>query len=138
MSCATCKVTKAMMQDKDLHIYSVVAVDSNGCQARDETVINTGKDRKYTIYVPNVFKPDLESYSPLGNPSHVKVRYMRIFDRWGELIFEAKDFRPDGSVAWDGGFRGKPLNTGTFVVVLEAEFIDGTVQKIARDLLLVR
>ncbi len=138
MSCATCKVTKAIMQDKDLHIYSVTAVDSNGCSARDEVVINTGKDRKYTIYVPNVFKPDNEDFHPMGNPSHVKVRYMRIFDRWGELIFEAKDFKPDGSVAWNGGFRGKPLNTGTFVVVLEAEFIDGTVQKIARDLLLVR
>lgn len=138
MTCPSCQVTKATLQDKDLHIYSVVAIDSNGCSARDEVVINTGKDRRYTIYVPNIFKPDNEDYSPLGNPNHVKVRYMRIFDRWGELIFEAKDFKPDGSVAWDGAFRGKPLNTGTFVVVLEAEFIDGTVQKIARDLLLVR
>lgn len=138
MSCATCQVTKATLQDKDLHTYSVIAVDSNGCQARDEIVINTGKDRRYTIYVPNIFKPDHEDYTVLGNPDHVKVRYMRIFDRWGELIFEAKDFKPDGSVAWNGGFRGKPLNTGTFVVVVEAEFIDGTVQKIARDLLLVR
>ncbi|MBL8107918.1 MAG: gliding motility-associated C-terminal domain-containing protein, partial [Anaerolineales bacterium] len=101
-------------------------------------VINTGKNRRYSIYVPNIFKPDHEEYTVLGNPNHVKVRYMRIFDRWGELIFEGKDFKPDGSVTWDGSFRGKPLNMGTFVVVVEAEFIDGTVQKIARDLLLVR
>ena len=138
MSCPTCQTTKTTLQDKELHTYSVTAVDSNGCEARDEIVINTGTTRKYSIYVPNIFKPDHEDYTVLGNPNHVKVRFMRIFDRWGELIFEAKDFKPDGSVAWNGSFRGKELNTGTFVVVVEAEFIDGTVQRIARDLLLVR
>ena len=138
MTCATCQTTKATLQDKDIHTYSVVAVDSNGCSASDEIVINTGTTRRYTIYVPNIFKPEHEDYTVLGNPSHVKVRFMRIFDRWGELVFEARDFKPDGSVAWNGGFRGKPLNTGSFVVVVEAEFIDGTVQRIARDLLLVR
>lgn len=138
MSCPTCQTTKTTLQDKDLHTYSVIAVDSNGCQATDQIEINTGNNRRYTIYVPNIFKPDAEDYTVLGNPNHVKVRFMRIFDRWGELIFEAKDFKPDGSVSWNGGFRGQPLNTGTFVVVVEAEFIDGTVQRIARDLLLVR
>jgi glutaredoxin len=138
MSCPTCPTTKATLQDKDIHTYTVTTVDLNGCSATDELVINTGKDRKYTIYVPNIFKPDQEEYTVLGNPNHVKVRYMRIFDRWGELVFEGKNFKPDGSVSWNGGFRGQPLNTGTFVVVVEAEFIDGTVQKIARDLLLVR
>ena len=127
-----------MLPEKDYHVYSVIAVDSNGCQASKEIVFNTGQTSTYSIYVPNIFKPDFEDYAVLGNPSHVKVRYMRIFDRWGELIFEARDFKPDGSVHWDGGFRGKPLNTGTFVVTVEAEFIDGTVQKIARDVLLVR
>ncbi len=138
MSCPTCQTTTTILQQKDVHTYSVIAVDSNGCQASNEIIFNTGKNSKYTIYVPNIFKPDHEDYTVLGNPNHVKVRVMRIFDRWGELVFEAKDFKPDGSVAWDGGFRGKPLNTGTFVVTVEAEFIDGTVQRIARDLLLVR
>ncbi len=138
MNCPTCQTTTAILQQKDVHTYTVVGVDSNGCQASSEIVFNTGQKSKYTIYVPNIFKPDHEDYTVLGNPNHVKVRFMRIFDRWGELVFEAKDFKPDGSVSWDGGFRGKPLNTGTFVVVLEAEFIDGTVQRIARDLLLVR
>ncbi len=138
MSCPTCQVTKTTLQDKDIHTFMVTAIDSNGCQASGELVIYTAIPPQYTIYVPNIFKPDLEDYTVLGNPNHVKVRFMRIFDRWGELIYEAKDFKPDGSVHWDGAFRGKPLNTGTFVVVLEAEFIDGTVQRIARDVLLVR
>lgn len=138
MSCPTCQVTNTTLQDKDLHTYAVTAIDSNGCQVSSQIDIYTANPPKYTIYVPNIFKPDNEDYAVLGNPNHVKVRYMRIFDRWGELIFEAKDFKPDGSVHWDGGFRGKPLNTGTFVVTVEAEFIDGTVQRIARDVLLVR
>ena len=138
VNCPTCPTTTTVLPEKDVHTYSVTAVDSNGCQASSEIVFNTDKTNRYSIYVPNIFKPDHEDYTVLGNPNHVKVRYMRIFDRWGELIFEAKNFKPDGSVSWDGGFRGKPLNMGTFVVVLEAEFIDGTVQKIARDILLVR
>jgi hypothetical protein len=138
VSCPTCQSTTAVLSDKSLQTFTVTAVDRNGCTATDELVINTGNTRKYAIYVPNIFKPDQEAYSPLGNPNHVKVRLMRIFDRWGELIFEARDFKPDGSVTWDGSFRGKPMNMGTFVVMVEAEFIDGTVQKIARDLLLVR
>lgn len=138
MSCPTCQVTKTTLQDKDIHTFTVAAIDSNGCQASGELVIYTAIPPKYTIYVPNIFKPDHEDYTVLGNPNHVKVRFMRIFDRWGELVFEAKDFKPDGSVHWDGGFRGKPLNTGTFVITVEAEFIDGTVQRIARDILLVR
>ncbi len=139
MSCPTCQTTNTTLQEKDTHTYSVAAIDSNGCQVSSDIVFLTTDIPKYTIYVPNIFKPDYEDYTILGNLNDVvKVRYMRIFDRWGELVFEAKDFKPNGSVAWNGGFRGKPLNTGAFVVVVEAEFIDGTVQRIAKDLLLVR
>jgi len=42
-----------------------------------------------------------------------------IFDRWGEKIFESDDI----TKGWDGTFRGKKLQTGVFVYLLEAETI---------------
>jgi hypothetical protein len=138
MSCSVCQTTTAIV-NREVITYQVTAVDSSGCQTTDEVTVFTGRDRpRYAIYVPNVFKPETEDYAVLGNPSQVKVKLMRIFDRWGELVFEARDFRPDGSTSWNGTFRGKPLATGAFVVTVEAEFIDGTTQRIARDITLIR
>ena len=44
------------------------------------------------------------------------VSLLRIYNRWGELIFETSDI---GSDKWDGTFRGKPLNPGVYVYYLE-------------------
>jgi gliding motility-associated-like protein len=44
------------------------------------------------------------------------VRYLRIFNRWGQLLFEKTNFNTnDISMAWDGTFRGKPLPPDVFV-----------------------
>jgi gliding motility-associated-like protein len=138
MSCYVCQATTAIV-NRDVITYQVTAVDAKGCQTTDQITVFTSNQRpRYAIYVPNVFKPEQEEYAVLGNPSQVTVKQMRIFDRWGELVFEAKDFKPDGSVNWNGTFRGKHLPTGAFVVTVEAEFIDGTVQRIARDITLLR
>ena len=136
VTCINCSTTAAKIERETT--FKVLTIDSLGCSASDEITIKVNKDDKYALYVPNIFKPEKEEYTVLGNPSKVHVLKMQIFDRWGELIFEAKDFAPNGSVTWDGTFRGKQLSLGTFVVIVEAEFIDGTRKKYARDLVLVR
>ena len=35
---------------------------------------------------------------------------VQIYDRWGEMIFEAKDF----SNTWDGTYKGKACQIGTY------------------------
>lgn len=136
VSCINCPTTTAKIERET--IFKVLVLDSLGCSASDEITIKVNKDDRYALYVPNIFKPEKEEYTVLGNPSKVHVLKMQIFDRWGALIFEASDFAPDGSVTWDGTFRGKQLSLGTFAVIVEAQFIDGTRKKYARDLVLVR
>ena len=51
---------------------------------------------------------------------------MRIYDRWGELLFEAKDFAVNDIYAgWDGTFRGKYMNSGVYIWYLEVSYEDG-------------
>ena len=46
----------------------------------------------------------------------------RVFDRWGQKVFETTDI----AIGWDGTYRGKPLDTGVFVYTLEGAFYSGT------------
>ena len=53
---------------------------------------------------------------------------MQIYDRWGALIYEARNFLPElnNSVRWDGTHKGKKLPPAAFVYLVEVEFLDGT------------
>ncbi len=59
---------------------------------------------------------------------------MRIFNRWGELIFESDDIR----IGWDGYYRGQLSPQDVYVVQAWFRFVDGKeVQKLS-DLTLFR
>lgn len=66
-----------------------------------------------------------------------KVISLRIFSRWGDLVYHQKDFAP-GENHWDGTYKGKPLNAGVFSYVLELQLKDGTTSMVKGDLTLLR
>ena len=43
---------------------------------------------------------------------------LKIFDRWGELIFQTSD---PNALGWNGSFRGKKMGPGVFVWLAEFE-----------------
>ena len=90
--------------------YAVKLVaTANGCSdslMKNITVTNIGSK----IYIPNAFTPDGDGINDVfmirGN-GLIKVKYFRIFNRWGELIFEKQNFKPnDPSLGWDGKIKG--------------------------------
>ncbi|MCP4441075.1 MAG: gliding motility-associated C-terminal domain-containing protein, partial [Aureispira sp.] len=63
----------------------------------------------------------------------------RVYDRWGELIFEGTGLSiNDASTGWDGTFKGKPMNSGLYAWYAEVEFADGHVEVIKGDITLLR
>jgi gliding motility-associated-like protein len=40
-----------------------------------------------------------------------KTDYLRIFNRYGELLYETKEYRR----GWDGTYRGEKQDQGTYV-----------------------
>lgn len=127
-------------------VYSVRIENLNGCVA--DNVISIIGSKNLPVYIPSGFSPDgngdNDYFGVFGDPEVVaNIRAFKIFDRWGEKIYENYDFPPvieSGSEAvipadlgWDGTHRGKPLNSGVFVYYAEVEFYDGTVQILKGD-----
>ena len=120
--------------------YYVEVTDENGCPEIDEIFLKV--DRTRAVYIPNAFSPNKDGvndfFTVYNNPTIAKINRMLIADRWGEIVFEAKDFIPeDPDNGWYGKFRGEEMNVGVFVYYVEVEFIDGFIGKYKGDVTLM-
>ncbi len=121
---------------------NVEVIDTNGCVARDQQLIRVVNKRP--VYIPNAFSPDGDGVNDLlyifaRNEQVVEVEAFRIFDRWGELVFERTNFAPnDPHFGWNGVQRGKLSPPGTYVYLAKIRFIDNEVKLFKGDLNLIR
>ena len=91
-----------------------VSKNSGGCAAKDKVtvfVICNGNN----VFVPDLFSPNGDGvndiFYPRGN-GLFKVKGLKIFNRWGEAVFEKNSFNAnDPAAGWDGMFRGTKLNS---------------------------
>lgn len=83
-----------------------------------------------SIFVPNAFTPNGDGsndvFTVYGSVDIERIDKFMVFDRWGELVYEATDFAPnDPSAGWDGTFRGKLMDPAVFVYYVEFTTVDG-------------
>jgi gliding motility-associated-like protein len=118
--------------------YTVVVTDSEGCTATDLVRIILQPN----VFVPNVFKPESSSGNErftLFSKDNLPVNWLRIYDRWGSLIFENKGFVTNNLAAgWDGTYRGDLMNPGVFVFIAEVEYEPGLKIRLEGDVTLLR
>jgi len=67
----------------------------------------------YTIFIPNAFTPnnDMKNDRFRAYGTEISEFNMKIFDRWGELIFESDNI----TKGWDGKYKGELLPKGIYV-----------------------
>jgi gliding motility-associated-like protein len=122
--------------------YRVKVTDENGCMGTDEVRVNVFKPKG--VYVPTGFTPNNDLVNDLlvvhGKERQVnKILVFRVYDRWGELLYEDLNFPVNElSRGWDGSFRGQACDPGVYVWVLEAEYIDGFVEQLQGNVTLIR
>jgi gliding motility-associated-like protein len=113
----------------------VSAIDNKGCENSASIFIRVNQVE--CIYLPNTFTPDgngrNETYKPLGTKLKSLVVF-RIFDRWGNLVFETTDVNQ----GWDGIYDGKLLEPGVYVYYLEGTCITNNKEFIKGDVTLIR
>jgi len=95
------------------------------------------------MYIPNVFSPNGDGINDrllISAASDVEeIESMEIFDRWGNLVFAAKNFLPgDPTNSWDGKRDGVTLNPAVFAYKMMARFKDGRREVRNGDITLVR
>lgn len=96
--------------DPGLYYVTLIAIDDKGCT--DTIVKPINIEEEWWIYVPNAFTPDGDRLNNTFEVSTIGIKELdiKIYNRWGELIFEAYD----RDFEWDGTYNGSYVQDGTF------------------------
>jgi gliding motility-associated-like protein len=115
LDCASCASTTSLPRK---HIrYEVTGYNQYGCTATASAGIRL-ICAETPLFIPNTFTPNKDGRNDLFYPRGKGVqlvKFFRIYNRLGEMIFERKNFAlNDPAQGWDGTYLGKPLSAGVF------------------------
>jgi gliding motility-associated-like protein len=121
--------------------YVAIVRNELGCSSTDTVHITDVCDQSY-FHFPNVFTPNGDGQNDRFFPQGVAstlVNHFMIYDRWGEIVFSAKDiYVNDASAGWDGTYKGQTLKPDVYVYVMDAVCAGGNKVVIKGDVSLIR
>jgi len=91
------------------------------------------------VYIPNAFSPNGDGVNDLlvieDGGDVVEVLSFRIFNRWGALMHEDRNFDSNNRRhAWDGKYKGQRVNKGVYVYMAEILFRNGETILLSGDI----
>ncbi|MFK7775337.1 MAG: PKD domain-containing protein [Saprospiraceae bacterium] len=95
---------------------------ANECGFVTESIEVEDRRCECPVVFPNAFSPDGDGWNEKFNtvsPCDFTKFNVKIFSRWGELLFEIND--PSMDAGWDGTFMGKDVQEGVYVYTCEYE-----------------
>ncbi|MEO7767350.1 MAG: gliding motility-associated C-terminal domain-containing protein, partial [Ferruginibacter sp.] len=102
--------------------FTAEVKNGGGCLARDKVtvfVICNGSN----VFIPNTFSPNGDGANDVFYPRGTglfKIKTLRIFNRWGEIVFEKSGFNAnEPTVGWDGTYKGVKLVADVFVYMID-------------------
>ncbi|MCK7559767.1 PKD domain-containing protein [Chitinophaga sedimenti] len=139
LNCSDCPNPLALLNKSTT--YKIMVENQYGCKAEDEVkvqlVCNQG-----AVFIPTGFSPNADGkndrFFPLGSGIR-EIKSMRIYNRWGNLVFQRSGFQVnDRSAGWDGTVLGKKGQAGTYLYFIEAECEEKTVFEYKGFITLIR
>ncbi len=115
LSCTDCQNPFATPTDS-LTAYVLTVTDANGCTASvTYRVVLVPPCNAQRLLIPNAFTPNGDSGNDVFRVPPFEgveqVLSMKIFNRWGDLIFESNTQNP----SWDGRINGKESPVDTYI-----------------------
>lgn len=138
------KDTTALGETNINHLFPSIGIYNvtiTSLDANNQPIIDSPHTISYTVTVscfedreignhafnfPSAFSPNgdniNDAFCVQGDVNCLSKFYLKIFDRWGEKVFETNN----PSICWDGKYKGKLLNIGSFIYHAQATFLDST------------
>ncbi|MCK9613718.1 MAG: gliding motility-associated C-terminal domain-containing protein, partial [Bacteroidales bacterium] len=105
------------MEDTGTYLVTLVVTSNHGCV--DTTSQYVRIIPTHAIYVPNAFTPNDDPknqyFCAQGYGIIEEGFRMRIYDRWGKQVFESQSITD----CWNGEYNDSPVETGTYVYIIE-------------------
>ncbi len=121
--------------------YKAIVSNNDMCFAEDNVTIKVACDDAL-VFIPNTFTPNgdgVNDYFYISAKGLNTINLVRIYNRWGERLFEARDIPPnDQHVGWDGTYKTERLSPDVFVYYIEIQCSDGRLMLLKGDISLVR
>ncbi len=133
---------QARFQPLESAVFTLEAFDPKGCSVTDEVLIGVAR-KPVPVFIPSAFSPNGDGvndyFTVFSTEDLTEVRSLRVFDRWGGLVFQREHFAPNQpDLGWDGQSRGKLLPPGIYVYRVEVAEKDGKVARLKGEVLVVR
>jgi gliding motility-associated-like protein len=105
--------TRPSFAVRDSGLYYVTVKNREGCVGSDTVLIDVSC--RGIIQFPTAFSPNGDGlndfFGPVGDLSTISEFNMKVFNRWGELLFESNNpFKK-----WNGFYKYKKSNFDTFI-----------------------
>jgi gliding motility-associated-like protein len=120
LSCTDCPTPDA---DPNFNTnFLVYFTDTNGC-SNIGSVLVTVICKNANLFMPNTFSPNgdgsNEIFYPRGRGIE-RIKMLRIFNRWGEVVFEKYNFQiNDASAGWNGAYKSRKPQSDTYIYQIE-------------------
>lgn len=115
-------------------IYAVYAIDPlSGCNASDTINVTILLGNPRLIYIPNVVNPassdtENKTVKVYGTAVQENDFTFRIYNKWGEMIYETTSFTDANTNGWNGVYRtanGTEQNLSVYTYSVHGKFFDG-------------
>lgn len=139
LSCTTCP--NPIAAPKQTTTYNLRVINAGGCPSQDQLTIfvfcNNGN-----LFVPNTFSPNNDGSNDVFYPRGsglFRVKTLRIFNRWGEVVFERQNFAAnDATMGWNGTYKGQPASQDVYVYTIDIICENQTVLSYSGNVALIR
>ncbi len=140
LSCTDCINPTVNLSSPQSYILEIE--DTRGCVLTTSIMIIVDGETKFASV--NVFSPNGDGsndfFTIQGDPGSItRIVQLRIFDRYGNLVFQNFNFAPNiDTEGWNGMLNEQYLNPGVFIYHAEVERTDGRIDNQSGEVLLLR